>query len=92
MTSMSNLFLYIVVSQVIVGPQKYSQVYDVLEKVAAAKSAPLISVSRSLINCKTGILFTRSGHPFQLCDLAIQNPPGVGFGASNKVTAVYVLS
>lgn len=71
--------------QVIVGPQKYSQVYDVLEKVAAAKSAPLISVSRSLINCKTGILFTRSGHPFQLCDLAIQNPPGVGFGASNKV-------
>ncbi|KAG0614845.1 hypothetical protein M758_6G208300, partial [Ceratodon purpureus] len=69
---------------VIVGPQRDSRVYDIIEKVAAAKGAPLIAVSRSVVKFKTGILFTCTGHPYQFCDMLIQHPPGPEFEALQK--------
>lgn len=75
----------------IVGPQKDSRVYDIIEKVAAAKLAPLIAVSRSMIKSKTGILFTGTGHLYQFCDMTIQYPPGSEFEALQKVSAVFDL-
>lgn len=64
MILMFNFFLYIVVFQVIVGLQKYLQVYDVFEKVVVVKLVLLIFVFRLLINCKIGILFICSGYFF----------------------------
>ena len=76
----------------IVGPQRDSRVYDIIKNVAAAKGAPLIAVSRSMVKSKTGILFTCTGHPYQFCDMTILYPPGPEFEASQKVSAVYDLS
>lgn len=84
--------MYFGVWQVIVGPQRDSRVYDIIEKVAAAKGAPLIAVSRSVVKFKTGILFTCTGHPYQFCDMLIQHPPGPEFEALQKVLAVHDFS
>lgn len=69
---------------VIVGPQRDSRVYDIIETVAAAKGAPLIAVSRLMVKSKTGILFTSTGRPYQFCDMTMHYPPGPELEASQK--------
>jgi len=70
----------------------HAEVREMIQKVAAAKGSPLITVLRSMVRYGTGISSTESDRPVQFCDVLIPNPPGPDFEASHKVLFMYDLS
>ncbi len=70
----------------------HPEVYEIIQKVAAANGSPLIPALRSMVKYGAGISSTEADHPVQFCDILIPNPPGPGFEVSHEVLTVYDLS